>query len=772
MKLKIGEPTLRLEDERLLRGEGCYTDDIDPGEGLRVAFLRAPFAHARLTVLDLADARALAGVHLVASQADLDADKIGDIRCTLSLKNEDGSEMVKVSKPAMVRDINRSAGDIVAIVVAENQQIANDALELIEARYDAMEAVADVYAAMADGAPQLYEEYKNNIALNWVAADHEGTNAAFAHAARDGLETVEIDIVNSRVIVNALETRPMIAGPGERPRTIDIWCGTQGPVPIAEKLAVVLNMPVGDVRVRTLDVGGGFGYKIFLYPEQVAIAWAARRLGRRIRWQQARSDGFLSDLQGRDNRSRVRALVDKDGRVHAAEVTVHVNLGSWLSNFGPGVPTLSGARALTTNYRIPHASLRVLGVLTNTPAVDAYRGAGRPESNYVMERLMDHVAAHVGISRIEVRRRNLIRPQDMPYRMVIGGSIDTGDMPGVLEEALVLADHGGFTARRAQSEAAGKWRGFGATMYLEQCGDGGGNEGVDIRFQPNGDILLLAGMQDNGQSHRTTLTQILSDKLGYDANRITIQQGDSARTPSGTTGGARMSIIIGSGVAHIAMQTLRKAMPYATDLLGCTPDNLSFNDGLFLAQDSNRSIGLDELVIKLAPANGAHPFDMYYAYESSGATYPYGCHAVEIEVDPNTCLPQIQRYTVVDDFGVILNPVTLRGQVQGGIAQGVGQALYEHAAFDDRAQLLAGSLMDYTLPRADHLPSIDVHFRGTPTRNNRLEIKGSGQAGAIGSTQAVISALCDALGVTHIDMPATPAAIWRAMQAKQQSKVE
>ena len=770
MKLKIGDPTLRLEDERLLRGEGSFTDDIDPGDGLRVAFLRAPFAHARLTALDLEDARALAGVHLVASQADLDADQVGDITCALSLQNEDGSDMVKVSKPAMVREINRSAGDIVAMVVADNQQIADDALELIEARYEAMEAVSDVYAAMADGAPQLYPEYENNIALNWVAADHAGTSAAFARAAETGLETVEVDVVNSRVIVNALETRPMIAGPGERPGTLDIWCPTQGPVPIAQKLAAVLNMPVADVRVRTPDVGGGFGYKIFFYPEQVAIAWAARRLGRRIRWQQARSDGFLSDLQGRDNRSRVRALVDRDGRVHAAEVTAHVNLGSWLSNFGPGVPTLSGSRALTTNYRIPHASLRVIGVMTNTPAVDAYRGAGRPESNYLMERLMDHVAAHVGISRIEVRRRNLIRPQDMPYQMAIGGKIDVGDMPGVMEEALARADHAGFAARRAKSEAAGKWRGIGATMYLEQCGGGGGNEGVEIQFQPDGAILLLAGMQDNGQAHRTTLTQILSDRFGYESDRITIRQGDSAHTPPGTTGGARMSIIIGSGVAHIATETLEKAMPHAAEHLGCSPADISFADGLFLVRDSNRSVGLDELVIKLAPAEGAHPFDMYHAYESSGATYPHGCHVVEIEVDPATCLAQIQRYTVVDDFGVVLNPVTLRGQIHGGIAQGVGQALYEHAAFDEQAQLLAGSLMDYTLPRADHLPSIDVHFRGTPTGNNHLEVKGSGQAGAIGSTQAVISALCDALGVTHIDMPATPAAIWRALQAKQHRK--
>jgi len=766
MKLCIGEATPRLEDSRLLRGEGLFSDDVTPGEGLRVAFLRAPFAHARLTGLDLEAARALDGVHLVAAQADLDADGVGDIPFTLDLKNRDGSDMVKIAKPVMVREINRSAGDIVAMVVADDTATALDALELIDARYDPLPSVTDVYAATAAGAPQLYAEYPDNVALDWETADPIGTRAAFDGAAAAGMDIVEIDIVNNRIIINALETRPIIAAPGERAGTLEIWCPTQGPVPIAEKIADALNMRVDDVQVRTPDVGGGFGYKIFLYPEQIALAWAARRLGRKVRWQQTRSDAFLSDLHGRDNRSRARALIDNEGRVHALEVTVHANMGSWLSNFSAGVPTLSGARTLTTNYRIPTASLRIRCVMTNTPAVDAYRGAGRPEANYLLERLMDHVAAHVGISRVEVRRRNLIRRSDMPYTMPVGGTIDDGDMPGIMEAALEKADYDGFAARRAESEARGMRRGIGVTMYLEQCGDRGGDDAVDFRFQADGSICVLAGQQDNGQAHRTTLTQILSDRLGYDAEKIIIRQGDSFLTPPGTTGGARMSIVIGSGVAHVAGETIRKALPFAAERLGCDVNDLNFVDGLFQMHGSNRSISLEDLVIALSPAEGPHPFDMYYAYQSEGATYPHGCHVAEIELDPALCLPKLVRYTVVDDFGVIINPVTLRGQIQGGVAQGIGQALYEHAAFDENGQLVSGSLMDYTLPRADHLPWIDVYFQGIPAANNMLAIKGSGQAGAIGSTQAVISALSDALGITHIDMPATPSAIWRAMRGQ------
>ena len=768
MKFGVGQAVARVEDQRLITGKGAYTDDLMPGQGLAVAFLRAPMAHAKLLSVDISAAAAMDNVHLVATQTALDADEIGEIHCELQLKNEDGNKMPMVTRAPMVRDTVRAAGDIVAMVVADDVGAALDAIEMIDAQYDTMPAVTDVYAAMADDAPQLYPEYPNNIAFNWVVADHEATKAALESAGDNGLELIDIDVINNRVIINSMETRPMIAAPGDDAGTLDIWCGTQGPIGIARQLEIALNMAEGDVRVRTGDVGGSFGFKIFLHPEQVLIAWVARKLGKMVRWQQMRSDGFLSDLHGRDNRTKARAAIDTDGKVHALEVTVHANMGSWLSNFGTYIPTMSGSRTLTTNYVIPTASLRVLGVMTNTPAVDAYRGAGRPEANYVMERLMDHIADHVGIDRAEVRRRNLIKKEQIPYKMAVGGIIDSGEMPELMEDALRRADYDSFEERRAAAAQSGLLRGIGIGMYLEQCG-GGTDGGVDVKFQSDGTILVLAAQQDNGQGHRTTLTQILSDRLGYDADRITIEQGDSTKVPRGTTGGARFTTILGSAVAEVAALTLDKARPAAAEILECDAEDLVYIDGVFSAPQTNHSVTIEDLVMRLAPAKGNHPFDIKHQYETDGSTYPYGCHVCEIEIDPATCKASILRYTVVDDFGTVINPLTLEGQIHGGIAQGIGQAMYEHAAFDDQGQLMAGSLMDYTLPRADHLPRFDIHFRNIPCKNNVLGVKGSGEAGAIGAPQAVISAITDALDVTHIDMPATPSAIWHALQSKRQT---
>ena len=768
MKFGVGQPILRIEDPRLITGQGRYTDNIEPGTGLAVAFLRAPLAHARLVSVDTAAAAALDGVHLVVTQADLDADGVGDIKCQHRLTNADGEKMTLVDHPAMVRGVNRAAGDIVAAVIAETDTIALDAVELIDAHYDSLPAVTDVYNALKDDAPQLYAEYPRNIAFDWEAGNHDATDAAIEGAAAAGMELFDIDVINNRVIINSMETRPMIAGPGEENGTLEIWCGTQGPVGISEQIAEALGMSPAQVRVRTGDVGGSFGFKIFLHPEQLIIAWAARRLGRRIRWQQARSDSFVSDLHGRDNRTKARAVIDSDGKVHALAVTVHANMGSWLSNFSTYIPTLSGSRTLTTNYAIPVASLRVLGIMTNTPAVDAYRGAGRPEANYVMERLMDHIAEHVGVDRAEIRHRNMIKASQIPYTMVCGGTVDGGEMPELMEAALHRADQAAFAARRAESERRGRLRGFGFGMYLEQCG-GGTDGGVDVRFREDGTILVLAAQQENGQGHRTTLTQILIDRLGFDADKIEILQGDSARTPPGTTGGARMTPILGSAVAEVAAKTIETAKPHAAEALEVEEGEVIFADGVFSAANTNHSISIEDLALRLVPAEGAHPFDLKHQYTTDGATYPYGCHVVELEVDPGTCQVDLLRYTVVDDFGAVINPMTLEGQVHGGIAQGIGQAIHEYAAFDDQGQLVAGSLMDYRLPRADDLPRFDISFRNIPCKNNILGVKGSGEAGAIGAPQAVISALTDALGVTHIDMPATPQAIWEALRSKQEA---
>ena len=769
MKFGIGQTVKRLEDRNLLTGKGAFTDDQLPGQGRAVAFLRAPFAHAAITHLDLSAARTADGVVLAASQADLDADNVGEVQCQFYPENRDGSQVPKTTKPPMARDIVRHAGDLVAMVVAETRQQAMDALDLIEVDYDPLEAVTDVYAAMQPEAPQLHAEYPNNIVFDWEAGTIDTARAEIDAAVAGGARLVEIDVVNSRVMPNAMETRPVVAMPYDEIGGLRLWLPSQGPVGLAGQIADALGYKHDQLQVITGDVGGGFGYKIFLHPEQLCIAWAAKTTQSLVRWQQERSDAFLSDLHGRDNRSVARAAVDNDGRVLALDVRVHANMGSWLSNFSCYIPTLSACRTLTGPYDIQIAGMQVLGIVTNTPAVDAFRGAGRPEANYLLERLMDHIAAELKLDRVAVRKANLIQPEQIPYPMIEGGTVDSGDMPGLLADAMEKADWQGFEARRNLARANGKYLGIGLAMYLEQCGGGGGS-GVDIEFQADGTAVIYAAQQDNGQAHRTTLTQIFSHQLGYDADKIKIVQGDSLRTPSGTTGGARMSAVLGSTLSQAADLIAEKAKPFAAEQLDAPVDDIQFADGIFRAEGTNRSIEIEALALVLAtdvPAE--HPLNQQHEYTTKGASYPYGCHIVEIEVDMATLQPQILRYTVVDDIGNVINPMTFAGQIHGGIAQGVGQALFEHVAFDEDGQLLAGSLMDYTLPRADHLPSFSISTRSTPCQNNVLGVKGVGEAGAIGAPPAVISALCDALGVVHIEMPATLQTIWQTMKPEKEA---
>ena len=767
IRFGIGQPVRRLEDNDLIVGQGRYTDDMFPGEGLAVHFLRAPFAHARLGNLDLGAARGADGVKLVACQADLDEDNVGDVLCQHFAKWPDGTPMREVSKPAMVRDINRYAGDIVAMVVAETRQQARDAAELIEMDFETLDAVTDVYAAMADGAPQLYPEYKNNIAFEWHAGRVDEARAAIAEGEAEGRRVFSIDVVNNRVMSNSMETRPMVARPlknedGTDGDGLQIWTGSQGVVNLAKQIGEALHLEQERIQLLTGHVGGSFGYKIFLHPEQLCIAWAARKLGAMVRWQQDRSEAFISDLHGRDNRSVARALVAEDGRIEAFEATVHANMGAWLSNYGVFIPTMAGSRTLTGCYDIQTAGLIVKGVMTNTPAVDAYRGAGRPEANYLIERLMDMLALELGMDRIELRRRNLIPAGKIPYEMVLGGAIDSGDMPALMQNALEEADWGSFPARRKASAGKGRKRGIGLAMYLEQCGGGDATD-LELEFSPDGGIAAYVSQQDNGQGHRTTLTQILSASLGYDAAKISIVQGDSLRTPYGTTGGARMTAILGSAGADASRVVIDRARADAAGILDEPEGRIGFDDGIFTAEGSNRSVTLEELVIAAGKGQTPHPYNLRHNFGTDGDTYPYGCHIAEVEIDSATNEVDILRFTVVDDFGKVINPLTLEGQIHGGIAQGVGQAIYEHLAYDSEGQLLSGSLMDYTLPRADTLPRFDIHTRNTPCRNNPLGVKGSGEAGAIGSTPAVISAVCDALGIDHIDMPATPQRIWERL---------
>ena len=765
MKFGIGQSIKRIEDNNLITGNGQFSDDKMPGEGAHIAFLRSPFAHADVTHIDISQASTASGVILAATQADLDSDNVGEIHCRQYVQNRDGSSVPQITKPPMARNRVRHAGDIVAMVVAQTRKQALDAIELIDVDYDTLDAVCDVYDAISQDAPQLYDCYKNNVVFDWEAGNIDGAQAKIDEAVAQGAQLVEVDVINSRVLPNSMETRPMIAMPSDT-GGLRIWCGSQGPVGLAEQIADALSLDAKDVHITTGDVGGGFGFKIFLHPEQLCIAWAARKTGKIVRWQQDRSDAFLSDLHGRDNRTKAVAAVTADGKIKAINVSVHANMGSWLSNFSIYIPTLSACRTLTGPYDIQHAGMRVRGIVTNTPAIDAFRGAGRPEANYLMERLIDHIANQLGLDRIAVRKRNLISKEAIPYKMVEGGTVDSGDMPGLLDDALAKSDWHGFAGRRAESEARGKYRGIGLAMYLEQCG-GGGDAGIELEFLADGHVNIYASQQDNGQAHRTTLTQIFSSRLGYDAENITVIQGDSNRTPAGTTGGARMSAVMGSTLFEAAGIVAEKAQLFAAERLEVQPDEIDFDDGLFTATGTNETLSIEEVVSLMAIDGEDHPLNMEHSYTTKGASYPYGCHVVEIEIDKASCIPQIVAYTVVDDFGNVLNPLTLEGQIHGGIAQGVGQALYEHVAYDEDGQMLSGSLMDYTLPRADHFPAIACYMRNTPCLNNLLGVKGAGEAGAIGAPPAVISAVCDALGVVHVDMPATLQTIFDTISQKQ-----
>ena len=765
MKFGIGQSIERIEDNALLRGQGRYSDDRLPGEGLHVVFLRAPYGHAKLTDLDIEAARTADGVVLVATQEDLDKDEIGGVTCQHYVDWYDGRKMARSEKTAMVRDINAHAGDIIAMVVAETRQQAQAALDLIIVDFEPLDAVCDVYEALADGAVQVHPAYPDNLAFEWHAGAVTQAREALGAPLLAGEQIISIDVVNNRILTNAMETRPLVIVPKDE--GLIVYSGSQGAVGLAEQIADAMRLPAEKIQLITGDVGGGFGYKIFLHPEQICVAWAALKLGQVVRWQQERSEAFLSDLFGRDNRTKAHARIDAKGRIQAYLVENHANMGSWLSNFGVYIPTSSACRTLTSIYDIQTAGMTVKGVMTNTPAVDAYRGAGRPEANYVLERMMDHIAATLGISRVRVRDCNMIKAAQIPYKMVLGGTIDSGEMPELMAEAMRRADWDGFDKRRLDAQARGCLRGIGLSMYLEQSGNGAEKD-IAFEFDEDGSLIIYASQQDNGQAHRTTLTQIACDILGYDSDDIIVKQGDSLKTPRGTTGGARMTAVLGSTVAEASHKVIETARLHAATHLEAARGDISFQEGMFTALHTNHTISLKELAAKISDEEGDHPLSLKHSYKTAGATYPYGCHIVEIEVNPADCKAQIVAYTVVDDFGVVVNPLTLHGQIHGGIAQGVGQALYESLPYDEFGQLLAGSLMDYTLPRADHLPSFDISTRNTPCQNNVLGVKGSGEAGAIGAPPAVISALSDALGITHIDMPATPHSIFQALKDKGQ----
>ena len=770
IKFSIGQSADRIEDLRLLTGQGRYTSDSADPSAAKAYILRSTHAHAEVRINSIEAAAAAPGVIAVLTEQDLAADDIGDLPCLTDLDNRDGTKQSYTEWPVLARGRVRFVGQPVALVIAERIEQAMDAAELIDIDYDTLPASVETEATVSEDAPQLWSHMPHNIAFDWHLGDEEAVNAAFEKASH----VTSLRVENNRVVVNSMEPRPIYAEYDAATDRTTLYSSTQGPSFIRGPLAAqVLKIAPEKIRCITGDVGGGFGMKVFLYTEHVLVTWASRKLGINVSYHPTRSDAFVSDVHGRDLVSHVEAATDANGVIEALRVKTYSNMGAYLSNFGPYIQTGSGGNMIPGCYRIPAVYNRVIGVMTNTVPVDAYRGAGRPEATYLIERLMDVIADDHKLSPDEIRRRNFIKPEQMPYTTALGNTYDSGDFKSIMETAMQSADWSGFEQRRATAAREGKLRGIGMAVYIERCG-GGGDMPVRIEFNDDDTLTLLSGSQTNGQGHETAFTQILSDRLGISIDKIRFVQGDTDRTPPGFTGGSRTMPIGGSSTLVAADSIIDKGRRIASHIMETDESDIEFADGMFTVAGTDMQMDLFAVAreardeSKLPPGVSAG-LDAQEDFTSEEATYPNGCHICEVEIDPETGVLEIAQYRVVDDFGNLLNPSLLEGQVHGGIAQGLGQALLEQTVFDDNGQLLSGSFMDYTMPRADTVPSIAFSTQNIPCKNNLLGIKGAGEAGAIGSPPAAINAVVNALqartGLNHVDMPATTQRIWQLLHA-------
>jgi carbon-monoxide dehydrogenase large subunit len=742
----IGQSSRRLEDQRFLTGRGLFVDDVNEAGQAWAHVVRSPHAHATIDRIDTVTAGAVRGVLGIYTHQDI-AD-LGLLPCATQAATV--APMIVPPRPALANGRVRHVGDPVAFIVAETPSIARDAAELIQVDYTPLPCVVDAAAALAAGAPRLWDT--GNESYRFQRGDAAAVTAAFASAQH----IVEIDVVNNRLVIAPIETRAAIGRYTDG--VFDLFVSAASVHAIRDQLAdSVFRCRHDQIRVSAPDVGGGFGIKNCLYPEWIMLLWCARHLGRPVKWVEDRAEDFVSTAQGRDNRSRARLALDADGGFLALDVSTVAGLGAYMSGGGPGSSTNAPAAAMGGGYVIPAIFMDVRGAFTNTAPIDAYRGAGKPEANYLIERLIDRAAGQCGFDPIELRRRNLIA--SFPYQKALGTVVDCGRFAANIDDVLALADHAGFAQRRAVSDSRGKLRGIGVACFLETA-RGAPNEGAELRFGNDDIVTILVGTQSNGQGHETSYPQIAADLLGLKLEQFRYLQADTAEIPEGNGhGGARSMHMGGAALFRAAQMVIEKGKPVAARLLQAQPDQVVFAEGRFVVED--RSVDL------LTVARDTS-LDTYIWNLLDIITFPNGCHVAEVEIDPETGLVTLDRYTAVDDYGTLINPLLTIGQVQGGVAQGIGQALTERTVYDPASgQMLSGSFMDYQLPRAIDLPDLDITLTGIPTKANPLGVKGSGQAGAIAAPQTIISAILNALaplGVTHIDMPATPERVWRAIQ--------
>ncbi len=770
-KFAVGQSVPRKEDPMLLRGKGHYTDDFSlPGQAYAV-MVRSQIAHGIIRAIDTEAARKMPGVLGVYTGADLK--NYGPLKCVVPFNNRDGSPMKKPLRPALPTDKVRYVGDPIAFVVAETLLAAKDAAEAVTVEIDSLPAVTSAEDATATNAPQLYDDVPGNVALDYHYGDAEAVKAAFAKAAH----VTRLTLVNSRLVVNAMEPRAALAAyDGSR---FTFYVGSQGVVGMRANLAEALGVTPKDVHVITGQVGGSFGMKAAVFPEYICLLHAARALGRPVKWTDDRSGSFVSDSHGRNHDLVGELALDADGDFLAVRLTVFANVGAFLSPVAPMPGTLNAVKNVQGMYRTPLIEVSSKCVFTNTSHVSAYRGAGRPEGNYYMERLIDAAAAETGKDRVALRKRNQISPRDLPYKAASGGIYDSGDFAALTKEAVELADSKGFARRKRESRKRGKLRGFGIGNFLEVTAPPS-KELADVKFNADGTVTLATGTQDFGMGHATPFAQVLSQQLGIPFDKITMLQGDSDKLiAGGGSGGSKSIMHTGTAIVEAAAKIIEKGKELSGYALEAAPSDIAFEKGNFTIVGTDRAISIMELAGKLhsgfkPPADAPQSLDVAHVSDGPAAsTYPNGCHIAEVEVDPETGIIDLVSYVSVNDFGTVINPMIVEGQLHGGVVQGIGQALMELAVYDKEGQLLSGSFMDYAMPRAADVPMFSLADHPAPAKTNPLGVKGCGEAGCAGALTSVMNAVIDALGehgIRHLDMPLTPFRIWQALHATEAGK--
>jgi aerobic carbon-monoxide dehydrogenase large subunit len=766
-KYGVGQPVRRKEDDTLVRGKGKYTDDFNlPGQAY-AWIVRSSHAHGMIRAIDTSVAKTMPGVLGVWTGTDLAQAQYAPFVCGVPLKNRDGTPLLQTNRAALMTDKVRYVGDPVAFVVAATLAQARDAAEAVVVDIDPLPAVTDAEEATRPGAPQLYDHIPHNVALDYHYGDTARIEAAFASAAH----VTKLDIVNTRVAVVAMEPRTALASFERKSERYTIQVPTQGVSGNKMTLARILNVPPEKVRILTANVGGSFGMKNINYPEYVCILHAAKTLARPVKWTDERSTSFLSDSHGRGQLIHAELALDAEGKFLAVRLSGYGNLGAYITGVAPGPLSLNTGKNLASVYRTPLLGVDIKTVLTNTTLMGAYRGAGRPEANYYMERLIDRAADEMGINRLTLRKKNFIKPTQMPFDAASGVTYDSGDFQAVFNKALEISDYDNFPKRKRESRKAGKLRGIAVGSYLEVTAPPSGELGK-ITFEPDGSVKLTTGTLDYGQGHATPFAQVLSAELGVPFERVTLEQNDSDLVRFGNgTGGSRSITATGAAIVEASRLVVAKGKQAAAHLLEAAEGDIEFGNGRFTIAGTDRSIDIMELARRMRdekmPEGAPSSLDVDHATKDTPSTFPNGCHVAEVEVDPETGVVQVVGYTGVNDFGTIINPMIVAGQLHGGVAQGIGQALMECISYDSSGQPITGSFMDYAMPRAGDIPPMAVGDHPVPAKSNPLGTKGCGEAGCAGSLSTIVNAVVDALsdyGIKHLNMPLTPERVWRAIQ--------